>query len=345
MKKIFLNITLLLLVISCNNTNNIFNGKFSTVTPNNITEIVEEEIKLDLYGFYSLHIVDTFLIARSEINDGRFTSIFNITDFKNYGRYILKGNGANEFLYITIMPDSKTDSSGSKIWINDQHKKEMVLFNISKSISNNKTVIDKRIKLNNVKTKQVYAWNHVNDSVLIGYTQGVHEAERRIIKYNFKADSIISDFNMYNGINPYSVFFGQNLMKPDGEKVVNSMMFFDQLNFHSFNDNISFSVSTANLPVDVATLNDPDFMTRRQYYFNSWCDNNFIVASYFGDRDKLYCTELHIFDWNGELQNIIKMKNKFKHFVIDNKTKDIYLYGIEEKVYKSNLSEYLEETN
>lgn len=276
------------------------------------------------------------MIVQNDIHDGFFMSIYNTENHKLYGRYILEGRGENEFLSLSMSNKYEIDSSGVKIWLNTAPQRNLILFNITKSIQENRTIIDKRIEIKDYALKGVYEWTYINDSILIGFVQG--PIGKQIIKYNPMQDSVLNRFDVYEkSSSDFSLFFGLFQVKPDGEKVVNSMLYFNQLNFYSFGASESFSISTNKKIVDSKLIESINANDRINYYSDLWSNNNIIIASYYGDKSKLHCTEFHVFDWNGKLKKILNTKHKFKEFVIDERNADLYLYGVEEKIYKINL--------
>lgn len=335
MKNIY--IVILFIIVSCGRSQNVFIGDFKSIERRMpIVEIDDQEVPLNIYGLFPLSVIDTLMIVQNEMNDGFFISIINSENYQSYGRYISRGRGENEFLSISLSKKYVMDSSDVKIWINTAPPRKLILLNITKSIELNKTIIDKKIEIENYSLKGVYQWDYISDSMMIGFNQG--PIGKQVIKYNIKTDSVLSNIDIYKQSDAdFTLFFGLFQIKPDGTKIVNSMLYFNQLNFFSFDTNSGFSVLLNDEITNFDLVKSKKDVDRISYYSDLWSNNNIIIASYYGDKSKVYCTELHVFDWDGNMIKIVKPKNKFKEFTLDEVNKQLYLFGVEEKIYKCDI--------
>lgn len=331
-----------LFFISCVESQNFFNGDFMyTPRSNEIIKLHAEDVKLDIYGVFFLHIIDSFLLAENEIGDDHFITIYDINDLTSHGRYINKGRANHEYQMLVTSKDYIVDSTGAKIWINVGPKRELILFNISKSISENRTVIDKEIKINNPRYKGICSMSYINDSLILGLNCGA--ADRQLITYNYLRDSALFSFNLYNDKSlDLSLFAGETRVKPDGTKWVNFLESFDQLNFYSFANNEAKSVSTSKRPIDFNEIKNKEWADRKLYYSDIWCNNNLIIATYSYNSDDHQCNELHFFNWEGDLLQIFSVDRKFVEITVDCNNNEIYLNNLQEEIFKVSIGEYFD---
>lgn len=342
----FLFILFLAVLISCTQTNNVFNGEFKQInTYAQELELHETPINIEELNCTYMAIVDTFLVMRSELYDEKSLSIYGINNFENYGRFVKEGRGPNECLYLSFVCENQEDSA--RIWLCDSP--DIKVLDVVKSVKSRDAVFGKKMKFLNPKLANVYRWYRVNDSLVFGEETLYAKPRRniRMIKYNIKQDSIIAQFNMYKNkiSDDYSLFFGAFGVNSDGSRIVNSMLFFDQLNFYDFEKQKGFSVSRRKNPIQLTDIpkvqgaSIQSYNVRNHYYVRLRVVGDRIFISYCRNKDHetQECSEIHVFNWDGDLLFILKPEQKFKTFEIDEQQQQLYLYRADEKLYRCDI--------
>lgn len=338
-----------LIIFACCNTKNVFNGEFRQVhLKNGIIELHETLVNVEELNSTDMLVVDTFMVMLSEHYDDKFLSIYNLNDLTFYGRFVSQGRGPNECLYLTIYPENQDDST--KIWMFDSP--DIKVLDITNSVKQQTAVISKNIKFSKSRLAHgVSSWYRINDSLIVGkeVLYASPKENIRIIKYNLNQDTILEEFKMYNNLffNDYSLFFGTLGVKKDGSRIVNSMLFFNQLNFYDFEEQRGFSVSTDPEPVGITEIppvkgqNVLSYNIRNHYYVRLRITDDLIFVSYCRDKDHEMqkCSEIHVFNWDGDFLYILKPEEKFGMYEIDEKNRRLYLYRKDEKLYAVDIKE------
>lgn len=338
----YLLIAISLFSLSCSKPVNLFNGDFlHTPRSKEIITLDMERVNLELYGFFSTHIIDTFLVIENETNDGRFISVFSTNNLKPMGRYIHQGKGEGEYAYIVTSKEYTLDSTGAKIWVNTSGlKRELIQFNITKSVLENRTVIDKKIQVKNPRYNEIVSMNYINDSIVLGVN---YNWTGKVYIYNYIQDSILSSFNMFNKkCSDSSIFNGGTIIKPDGTKWVGILSYFDQLNFYDITTNESKSISTSKEPTDFNKVSLIPIDERKSYYSDIWCNDKIVIGAYSNKLVERQSDELHLFNWEGELLHIFKVNMQFNSITVDSINDEIYLSNIEEEIFKVHIGNYFD---
>lgn len=328
-----------LVLLSCNNRHdNFYNGNMTCSSRNGkMINLTPEKVNLELFGIFFPHTIGDYIVVENDLKDDKFLTIYNINTLENYGRYIHRGRANNEFLNLVTTKDYVVDSSGSKIWLNVDMG-GLILFNITESVKNKQTVIDKKIYANNANN--ISALSYLNDSLVVGVQYAV--LDRHLVVYNYNSDSIVSLFNLYtHKSNDLFLYSGQSRLKPDGTKWVNFTFPFDQINFYSFQDKKSISVTTSKKATSIESISQIESENRKIYYGDMWCNDDIIIAIYSHKTNEQECNELHIFDWDGNLMHIFTINKTFTGITVDRINNNVYLKNTrDEEIFKVYLGDY-----
>lgn len=338
-------IIILLILVGCStSSNNFFKGDFTSLKNcENIVNFKTEEFDFSMIGIDKFVIVDTFIITQNSSNSDFLMSIYGLNSKTHIANIIGRGHGRDEYLSINITDDYIVKNGEVKLWIVPNIDNELILLDISKSVTNNLLTIEKKYNLKNKKIGQIISWDlkKANDSILYGVK--VRKSIPSFIHYDYSKDTILSEIDLTNNNmnGDISLLSGTTIISDDETKFVNMMLYFDQLNLYDYQSKKGESFSLKKSPIDYFTLLGSQ-NERHCYYSDIALIDDFIIIAYSSNAKNNYCDQLHIYNWNGVLVNILKVNEPFLYSKIDKIKKDIYLYGIEEKVYKGNIAQFIQ---
>ena len=352
MNKILLNIFILLFVVffySCNISDhkNIYSGntKYITSFPDTI-ELVGEKIELDNIGAKSIDCVDTFLVfATSQLET--FYTVYSTQTYKHLGNFIQKGRGKNEMVNIAYPIFSKEGNGEALLFLNDILKKEVKCLNITQSVNKNHTIFDeKNISIKNyLNSKYIYP---INDSIYFCHIFDIEEKNDLYASYNKNTEhlKILKDVYTTSLENIGNVFLLNSYacFNPAQQKYATAMQFFNQINIYPYNSSAeAFSLIIGNEITEIKKVEKTNMPEKKEYYEDMICTDEFLFAIYADCTRKEWATsenlsvDLHVFDWNGTPQCLIKLNEQIAKIAIDKSNNILYGMTLNEEVYKYDL--------
>jgi len=300
--------------------------------------------------------VDSLLIVQTNQNSSLF-KVYNAESLKYLNSFGKKGDGPNEFSYPFTNSQFTCDDDGIKLWTNDLWRYKTSLINVSKSIKNNVTVIDKVIN-HNPKHDFTHDLNHYNNEVFYG-NHGPDAIERfRITKYNHSTETVthaelipkVDNMNLLNRSSQYALYFDYLGIKPDKSRLVSAMNKFNRIDFYDLDLNLinSYSETDENEITDVKDIlhkSGKDLVNLRNYYYSLQCSNSYVyalhrngqLASENGKKD--INVDIRVFDWEGAPKYLLKVPNDLTSFTVDEKNG--WIYGVDsynEKIYRYKIN-------
>lgn len=143
---------LLPILSSCSNKiqdSDIFNGKIIEVNDKNViekeVEFREMELKGVNYGFLSL--CDTLAIYMSNHLPNYWYQVFNLKNGEEMGNFCIKGNGHGEFTSVGPLFNFYRDGNDMKTLVFEPNKERVSIWNITKSLADKSTVIERQAKM------------------------------------------------------------------------------------------------------------------------------------------------------------------------------------------------------
>lgn len=342
MKYIYL--LVILILQSCNTRfENFFNGNFTQIeSQNRIHEFEVMEFDFPMIGIDKFIIADTFIVTQNSSKSDFLISLYSLNNKEHIADIMGRGHGNNEYLGVNLFDDYFFENGELKLWIAPDNEKKIMLVNMSKSVALKSLIIEKEYALNRKNIGKVISWDckKANDSILYGVNLRKNGAS--FIKYDYSKDTITSEVELLgvkiNG--DISLVSGATYVNNDETRFVNMMLYFNQLNFYDYERKKGDSFSLADSPIDYITFDNIQ-KSRHCYYSDIALVGNHIIIAYSSDAESDYCDNLHIYNWNGELINVLKIDADFLYIRADKKNNDIYLYGVEEKVYKGNVTKFI----
>lgn len=345
----------------CKNDRNIFDGTFRQVSFKGDTLVLNgEKVNLEIPGVMNFEIVDTFLVAFTPMNNDGFISVYSANSYKVlYKNLIRKGRGPNEFTsWVNLCNKNYVDTSGAIIWLDDNNNQFLLAANLTKSVHQHELIIEKSMDLSDIPKSNTFTIKRLTDTTYLKLDSDHLEQLKgsfiwSVDNFNLSVYNTVSKKNIFSkqlytqkatNIN----FFGGSLsVKPDNTRLVITMMSFDQINFMFLDGKEMFSVSTSKEPIKIESLIEND-NERMQYYTSVYFNDNLIMAVYAKesriDAGKTG-TEIHVFNWEGDLLNIIKTVQYIPSITVDEKKG--YLYGLDlitEEIYRYDIRQILNQT-
>ena len=350
------------LLWGCNNRrHNIFDGDFRYVRLKGEPILLNgEKMNLEIPGVMEMEIVDTFLVAFTPMNNEGFISVYSTNSYKSlYKNIIKKGRGPNEFTnWLNLCNKNYIDTSGAVIWLEDNNKQFLLAVNLTKSVRQQELVIEKTVNISDIPKNDTWTIKRLTDTTYLKLDSD--QLERVQGKFIWSVDNF--NLSIYNTISKKNVFStqlytqkaeninflaGSLSVKPDNSRVAITMLSFDQINFMSLDGKERFSVSTSKSPMKIESLTEND-NERVEYYTSVYFNNNLLIAVHAKesriDAGKA-STEIHVFNWQGDIINIIKPAQYISTITLD-ETKG-YLYGLNqtnEEIYRYDIRKILNKT-
>lgn len=342
----------------CKNDSNIFDGTFRHVSFKGDTLVLNgEKVNQEIPGVMKIEIVDTFLVAFTPMNNDGFISVYSANSYKLLCKNLIRrGRGPNEFTsWVNSCNKNCVDTSGAITWLNANYNQLLLAVNLTKSVRQQELVIEKSIDLSDIKNRNNLHTQRLTDTTYLKLDS--YNNRRFNGSYIWAVDNFI--MSMYNTVSKENIFTeplytqkaaninfftGSISVKPDNSRLVITMMSFDQINFMSLDGKEKFSVSTRKEPMEIDLLTEND-NERIQYYTSVFFNDHLIIAVYAKesrvDAGKAG-TEIHVFNWEGDILNIIKTVQYIPSITVDEKKG--YLYGlnlITEEIYRYDIRQIL----
>jgi len=349
------------LVWGCNNRHNIFDGDFRFVKFKGEPMVLNgEKVNLEIPGVMEMEIVDTFLVAFTPMNNEGFISVYSANSYKLlYKNIIKKGRGPDEFTnWPNLCNKNYIDTSGAVIWLEDNNKQFLLAVNLTKSVRHQELIIEKSVDLSDIPKSNTWVIQRLTDTTYLR----MDSYKNNQLKGNFilSIDNFI--MSVYNTVSKKDIFskqlytqkaaninfFAGSLnVKPDNSRLAITMISFDQINFMSLDGKERFSVSTRKEPMKIESLTEND-TERVEYYTSVYFNDNLIIVVY-AKESRINTgkagTVIHVFNWQGDIINVIKTVQYISTITVD-ETKG-FMYGLNltnEEIYRYDIRQILNKT-
>lgn len=343
-----------------NNDKEYFNGKILNITDHtkNIKETTFKELSLDgiNYGFMSVY--DSLMVFMNPKLKDCFFNVFNVKTGKDLGTFLHRGIGPNEVSAIHPIYQFFKENNDLKTLLFAINESELIVWNISQSITQRKTVIDTIIPYSwKEENKGAYYQKiyRLNKDTLLAYIDAIplNEKEATLPFYQKRtiySNKLLTDFPIYkeiikNGnssIIPEAFLSSCDALKPDGSRVAQAMRHLPQLNI--INTQTGQVIGYRSKEGDHFSVFESEVKIKN-YYIEAQADNNYIYATYYGkeawgQNDDISINTIHVFDWNGNLIQKIRTDKSIDRIALD--TVENRLYSIDlanDQVYYLDLNE------
>lgn len=347
-----------------------FNGEICIVN-NSVSAKTVQCTALSIDGVYSgpVFVYDSLLFYYPmNRTSSSFYEIYNLKDLTLMGRFCNKGGGPDELLAATTITHFYKEDGDLKVLLYGGNEKKIREWNVSKSLSEGKTIFDRDCTFGWDVDGHVTVYNNlfrlnkdtvfvVTPSVPITLDQELISLpvyEKRSVETNKKVQSYpifkkypennnVNVNSLYNILSPERFLTSFYCIKPDLTKVVQALMFMPQINILDLESGLVKGYRT-NAAVDFSIFKRN--IEKVDYCYTSVAANDeFIYALYWGEKitddeeEKNPCV-VHVFNWNGNLVNKIDLGVYINQITLD-ETNNL-LYGREynsDYVYMFDLDE------
>lgn len=292
------------------------------------TRIIDGDT-LPLFGGWNY--IDGKLIC---INSRSKSEVFVVSDPQGHhiGSFGKVGNAANEF---SQGMDFTFQTEHGKFWVNDANKASLMRIDLQASLDSSTCVVDKRV----ATAGRVINAFFVDDSTII-YEQETLD-NFQLYVYDTKHEKSLQHYDLYapcknyEALNVYQSFMS---LHPNKDRLVSAMQTMNQMNFLSVRENKRKTVS-------LYDESEPcyDYEKQNHFYCSVTATRDKVYALYLNQSyedsfEKAKPVEVHVFDWDGNFIERLRINEYLYAIAVDEKGE--YLYGAEymkNDVYKYKL--------
>lgn len=315
-------------------------------------------------GAYSTNFAafDTIVVFFNEVRTGNAFTIFNNKTSKEIGSFCPIGHGHEEF--VALSPDLQiyVEKGDHKTILFAPNENKMLIWNISASIRNNKTVYENVVDYSWKNETPVAYGKQVwigNDSILvcqpsvhIHLTDEITKASYQIRTYS--TNHLLSEVNVFKeSINsketqilPEDFFDAAFSLKPDKSKFVEAMNWLPQINIVNLESmQISGHIleGTQNYSIFNTNMSNAMFCYRQvkasdEGIYALWSGQPWQNAS-----DDIGYNYIHVFNWDGKFISNVKLDEPIAKIYLDCTNNILYGWFAERQIlYTYNLSDFVE---
>lgn len=346
MKSVNLFLLACMICASCAQQGN-FRGKMSEFTESDATkEVTPRVVKIDSLHSRTFVVVDSLAIFYETLTRSHSFQVFNINNGKEVGRYCPIGHGNGE--YMALSPISAIENHGGlKTLLYAPNESKRMVWDITESIKQNTTVMsdirDFSAKEGSSSSSISFMCGIGKDSVIVKLpatpipnSEGIIPARYQIRKLS--TNEVLSEIQLFENLENldkieggvimpgsfYSSFFS---LKPDKSKFVETMMYLPQINIVDISTGKAHGYKLQNYPEN--TLEEKNFGKIMGYYVAAQSTDSNIFALFCGTTLPNASDGfdiLHVYDWDGNMINKVKLKNPVHSIWLD--SKNSLLYGL-----------------
>ena len=307
-------------------------------------KLTGERVDITSIGVNDIFVVDTFLICFKADGLDDFFDIYSTNTYQSLGKFLSPGRGPDEFLNAIYMGQYFKDSLNTYMWVKDGALMKLVLFNVTESIRQQKTILDSCIYLSEDCRGECFVLGDTLISI-------VNSSYNHILNtYDLKKDSLLQSpiimlSDPFKNVGAYLLNMG-NCLRPDHKKFASMMLYFNQINIFSpqFTDVITLSIYKPTVPIkEVSLIEERD----RTWYFSDIAATNLYIYALYINHPSPYIhefekgVEILQFDWEGTPIRKFIITDNIINFILDIPKKCIYGFKMNEEIYKYDISDYL----
>ncbi len=304
-----------------NNDNTYFNGEIRYIEDdiNNFESVRLKPVSLNGANYGWMAVYDSLMFFMNPKLSDRFFNVFNVDTGEEIGTFCNKGGGPDEVFSIGPIFQLFTEENDLKTLLFAPNEEKLLIWNITQSIRQGKTVLDKIIP---------YAWRTENEgacynemflldkNTLIAKVDAfpINDEEATLPfcqKRTVDTNKCLQSYSIYKqaikndkaSIISEAFFSSHDAVKPDGTKIVQAMIHLPQLNIidvqtgkvvgYRLKENVDFTIFEGKKEIK-------DYCVRLQV------DDNYIYVMYWGKvpwkRNEIpFINTVYVFDWNGKI--------------------------------------------
>jgi hypothetical protein len=344
-------------IISCDikvNDSDIFNGEIKAIddTVKLIPELQPYEIILDgiTYGLPTIYDSLMFFYVGSKTN--MHYTVFNLKTGKHIGDFCPRGQGPGEVRVISPIYQFYKENGELKTLLTAPNNFKLVVWNISKTLENNKTVWD----FIPYEWKKYHAEPHnyvsrLNDEEFIGKVQSLcmNPDDYCTIstvpfyeKRDIYSDTLKNKYTVFNRSlkqrDSERLFSSHDCLKPDGSKIIQLMIRMQQINVidtetgkvtgYRFKESSNFSY--------LANFSEP-FENRPVYFIRAASNDKYVYALFCNGIQEKNLKDakfvVYVFDWDCNLIKKVKLLKDgfFTGFFVDEVNNFLYTVNMHDE--------------
>ncbi|WP_195352967.1 TolB-like 6-bladed beta-propeller domain-containing protein [Bacteroides cellulosilyticus] len=323
-KYIFCFIFLSIVCISCHegcDDSTYFNGKIRIIEDNSkaVKKVSLKNVILNGANFGYIAVYDSLMFFLNSKLPDRSYNIFNINTGEEIGTFCNKGGGPEEAAAFGPIFQFFKKGNDLKTLLFAPHEGKLFIWNITQSITQGSTIIDKVIPYTWRNENGGACYNEMylqNNNILLARVDPfpINDADATLLFYQKRTldtNKALKNYAIYKQtiknreapIIPEDFFASADAFKPDGTKIVQVMGHLPQLNILDFETGqvVGYRMEGGD---DFSVFQGKKNI--KNYYVEVQADDNYIYALYWGrDRWGMYeipCVNtIHVFDWYGRL--------------------------------------------
>jgi hypothetical protein len=247
------------------------------------------------------------------------------------------------------------------LWVHDLNKGELIRINLTESLRNQLTVVDKKVMTR--AESRFHTAFYIDSSRVVGRSTNSTPQMNRLQIYNPQSDLILKTIPLFPEVdrtrkdldfvvNKYNMLYVSNLgLKSDKTRIASAMCSFDRIDIFKTDGELENSVFDGiEIPDNIAEyLEASDSHKLTMFYGGIFTSNDYIYALYYGQPFSEYGrtpvpTQIRIFSWNGSPLCKIDVADYLYNFTIDEKNG--FMYGVDnfnKRILKYNIKHVLNE--
>lgn len=362
MSKIISFITIIILIISCNENYpkniefKIDNSK-SEIFEFNISEVNIQNLKLkseNISGIFTEITVQDSLLICGNLYDPKLISIYSLKDSKALKTIIKRGTSTNEGLSASNF-SFQNNTTNSSLWVYDITLGKLFKTDLSKMIKDSIFIAEKEMFLKG-SLKNMVSPKILNDNSILATTYSLDDCRyfysdgSKILKKVGKLPDVVNNKELKNISsckipNKANIFKAFSIKSPTEDKIAVFYNKADRAEFYA-NDKlfkIWNSTNSFNPKVEVLKLKDgyvvQDTDDTQYAYLSVTSDNNYIYALYAGNESsKTSSNTILIFDWSGDSVKKISLDRKVCKITLEPTKRILYCYDdITKTIFSTKL--------
>lgn len=341
-----------------------FNGEIVYVNKDSakVRDVTSKGIRIENRGYGMFSVYDSLIVFWNPRFADQFYCIYNVDTEKEVGYFCNKGRGHNEFLSIGPVIQFFKIGNDLKTPVCDFNEQKIYIWNISQSVVEKTTVYDTVIScdgLNLDKNLSVDNLYYKSDNTFLARIKPIYFIEGdNPLPYYKKwrlSSEITSDYHVYKKPEGDDIHFDEpqsdrvysmDVIKPDGSKIVQAIKRVPQINIIDTKTGETVFYRLSN--VSRVSLFDPGSDDGRVYYNSVQADDNYIYATYWGDKQwdanigskTPFLHIIHVFNWNGELLYELKADRVFFRIALDPVRNRLYTADLDtDEMYYIDLND------
>lgn len=303
--------------------------------PINNTGLKLEKLDIQAMGLVYGHCVDSLFLLKTREFKNSFR-VFNTKTFQDYGTLFSGGEGPSEYTNLSTQGQYMTTPDSIMLWTRDNGKRKLRLTNITRSLAEKTTVIDKEYSLK-ASLYNIYA---INDTFFVGDTfDGIKWS---YAKFNPATEQItpVFDFLEFKDVSFSSC---NSTLKKDMSKIAYAPFFFNQIFFFSPDGDERFSVSFG-IPTSLEELEKKQYQDRILYFANIAATQEQVWILYDGcdftlPNENKPNSRIIIMDWDGNPLHMFDTGKKLNTIFNDSGQNTMYAIDNEENIYRLHIEQ------